>query len=177
MTLIKDLRRVKRGSLERVIEPPHPMRKIAIDTVTNLTASIAPGLVLDMVGHMSIRETAVSRGVGLAANAFVGGAYGAWRDFLHRCSNTNQYSSLFQKYLCEIAAFATFQAPLYGGVVGVGSFIADGHVNWSAAVGGAARLAVAGLVAAPIFAWYSDFGRRLCKVRPATENVYEHYGS
>jgi hypothetical protein len=111
--------------LEEYLNKLEPEKKqYYVDEAGVQTFSLIAGTILDFTAAgLGVGGSAVSRLEGAFANRFTGGQYGNWRDKWYKWTKTNESSSEFRKYGADVAAFETFQVPLYGAVVTIASVI------------------------------------------------------
>ncbi len=74
-----------------------------------------------------------------------------------------------RKSLVDLLAFNTFQVPVYGTAVAIGSFISEGKVDWEKVKNGCEYIAIISPLIAPTMGWYLDGLRKVFKIKPAFE--------
>ncbi len=94
--------------------------KAFIDGMTSVTMGLTFGTANDYyVTGMEPRQVLVSRMISIPINLATGSIYGRYRDRVYRFCHTTDKSSWLKRYITDVLAFATFQAPLYVGITTV----------------------------------------------------------
>ena len=145
--------------------------KTPVDTIANITYSLAVGGALDYACGLYPLGILASRASATAMNAATGGIYGRWREIVYRTVRPLETSGHARKSItmtvADLIAFNTFQVPLYGIGLAVGSFISEGHVNMEKVWTGMSFLASISPLIAPTLGWYTDGLRKLFIVKGA----------
>ncbi len=100
-------------------------KETIVDTAGVVSYSLIVGAGMDYSAGLRGVGIVASRAYGTAINIPTGAPYGKWRDFLYKTFKTTDKSSKTKKYFTELAAFNSFQVPLYATVVGVGSLASN----------------------------------------------------
>jgi len=101
-----------------------------VDTAANISYSLAAGAVLDYCSGLRGWGIVTSRASATVMNSLTGAPYGKWRNIIFRSINTTEESSKFKKTLTDLLAFNTFQVPLYGIAIAIGSLVSEGEINF-----------------------------------------------
>lgn len=143
------------------------------DTLGNMTASIAIGAPLDYVsGLHSAMGIVASRASATGLNAVTGGPYGWWREQVYRATGTRKESGWFRKGIADLIAFNTFQVPIYGAAVAVGSLCSEGRVDLDKVGMGMKNLAMMSPLVAPTMGLIMSGFRKMFGVKSVSEGAY-----
>ncbi|MFH1770670.1 MAG: L-alanine exporter AlaE [archaeon] len=128
MTLVDKVRNRQRKNAEKWLKKPKSRKYVArVDKGSNIIYSILVGSYLDIVDSEIIdwRGLAVSRGTGTAANYLFGGAYGRYKNWWYKKTNTTTESHWVRRTAVDLLAFNTFQTPQYGLTAFLGCYVQD----------------------------------------------------
>ena len=130
------------------------------------------GVVPDYFSGLGTIGIIASRAYGAAAILPTGAHYGRWRNFLYEKTKTTDKSSRLREFMVEMAAFNTFQVPLYATTLTAASFashLIKGEliVDFEKVRSGVETLALLSPIAAPGTGIYIDFVRKLFGLDPA----------
>ncbi len=148
-------------------------RRTAIaDVVGNNLYGLIVGGTLDYFAGLDAEGIAVSRLSGAIVNTVTGAPYGWWREKVCQITGTNKSSGKLRKGLADLLAFNTFQTPLYSLLVGIGSKVSEGEVNWDKMKNGAEYLAMISPLIAPTMGIFMNGVRKVFRVKSAAEGSY-----
>lgn len=133
--------------LAQTQSPPTPHKKkkwtkeFAVDTLGGVSYSLIVGAGLDYWAGLRGVGILASRASATAINLPASGPYGAWRDYCFRVTHTKQYHNwqpkkeavkkvldgvhYTRKTLVDLFAFNTFQVPIFGTALAIGSYISN----------------------------------------------------
>lgn len=138
--------------------------KYAVDTAAMVTFSTPIAMANEIfVAGMDITDSLKARGIATVVNAFTARPYGKYRDFIFKKLKTTKKSGFWKKYFTDVLSFATFQAPLYAGILAASGADFDGVVAGSATI-----TALSGFIGRPYGA-YLDGVRKVCGLKPPYE--------
>lgn len=148
-------------------------RRVALaDIVGNVSYSLILGSALDCCSGLDLAGIAASRTSASLINAVTGGPYGLWRENVFKLTGTNEKSGRLRKTLVDLAAFNSFQVPVYATAVAIGSLVSEGKVDWEKVAHGAGYLAAISPFIGPTMGWFMDGCRRVFGVRTAAQGAY-----
>lgn len=165
---------VEANNLEQRIHESKDKQQVKekiVDTAVNVAAPLAFGAALDYFTGLDITGIAAARGTSIATNAVSGAPYGMWRNHVYTITKTSESSSRKRKCLAEILSFNTFQMPLYGFAIAVGSLVSEGKVDWEKVRDGSLYLAAASPLAGPAMGYCMDYFRNWFGVKSAAQKV------
>lgn len=140
----------------------NPAYKYAVDTSAMISFSTPIAMANEIfVADMDITDSLKARGIATIVNAFTARPYGKYRDFIFKKLKTTKESGFWKKYLTDVLAFATFQAPLYAGILAVSGAELEGVLAGSATI-----TALSGFIGRPYGA-YLDILRKSCGLKPS----------
>lgn len=166
---------MEKKSLENITKEKIPSKKkIAIvDTLGNVTYSLIVGGALDYWSGLDLKGIAGSRASATAMNSFTGGAYGWWREKFFNWTKTKPEHNKIRKTAVDLLAFNTFQIPIYGTGVAIGSLFQDGYVDLEKVIDGMEHLATISPLIGPTMGLYMDGFRKLFGIKPAVNGAYK----
>jgi hypothetical protein len=144
----------------------------AVDTAGNITYSLIVGGILDYRAGLDFIGILSSRASASGINAVTGGIYGLWREKVCKFTRTTKESGRVRKTLADLLAFNTFQLPVYGTALAIGSLASEGHVNWEKVQHGMTYLACISPAIGPTMGLYMDRFRRVFGIKSAAEGSY-----
>ncbi|MBN2567351.1 L-alanine exporter AlaE [Candidatus Woesearchaeota archaeon] len=131
-----------------------------IDTLGNVTFSLAVGSLLDYSSGLDWRGIVGSRASASALNTTTGGLYGGWRDYIFRITRTTEKSHWLRNRGADLLAFNTFQVPVYAVALSVGSLVQEGEFDYYKVLEGCKNLAVISPLIAPTMGMYMNRVRK-----------------
>ncbi len=138
--------------------------KYAVDTAAMVTFSTPIAMANEIcVAGMSVTDSLKARGIATIVNALTARPYGKYRDFVVKKLKTTKESGFWKKYFTDVLSFATFQAPLYAGILAVSGADLDGVLAGSATI-----TALSGFIGRPYGA-YLDSVRGFCGLKKSYE--------
>jgi hypothetical protein len=136
--------------------------KYAVDTAAMVSFSTPIAMANEVfVADMDVTDSLKARGIATIVNAFTARPYGKYRDFIFKKLKTTKESGFWKKYFTDVLAFATFQAPLYAGILAVSGADPEGVLAGSATI-----TALSGFIGRPYGA-YLDVLRKGCGLKPS----------
>ena len=155
-------------------KPDVSAKKIALaDIFGNSSYSLILGGTLDYCSGLDLAGIVASRGSGTLMNLVTAGPYGLWREKVFKLTNTNEKSGRLRKTLVDLAAFNSFQVPVYATAVAVGSLVSEGKVDWEKVTHGATYLATISPFIGPTMGWFMDGCRKVFGVKTAAQGAYD----
>ena len=135
--------------------------KYAVDTVAMISFSTPIAMINEItVAGMGVIDSLKARGIATCVNLATARPYGKYRDWIFKKTKTDEKSGFFRKFFTDILAFATFQAPLYAGIISVSGADAEGVAKGTATI-----TALSGIIGRPYGA-YMDWLREQCGITP-----------
>jgi len=110
------------------------------------------------VADMAVTDSLKARGIATIVNALTARPYGKYRDLIFKKLRINKESGFWKKYITDTLAFATFQTPLYAGILAVSGAEPEGVLAGSATI-----TALSGFIGRPYGA-YLDVLRKGCGI-------------
>ena len=167
---------MKESQLENIAkeEKKPSAKKIAIvDTLGNITYSLITGSMLDYSAGLNLKGIIGSRTSATAINSVTGGLYGWWREKMFKWTKTKADSNKVRKVLVDLFAFDSFQIPVYGTAVAIGSLVSEGYIDFDKVLKGAENLAIISPLIGPTMGWYMDGFRWLFGIKSAAKGAYK----
>ena len=78
-----------------------------------------------------------------------------------------------RKTIVDLGAFNTFQVPLYGSAIAIGTLISEGRIDWEKVMKGSKNLAMISPLIGPTMGWYMDMFRGFFNIKSAAEGAYK----
>ena len=103
----------------------NPKYENRVDSMSQVSYSIAVGSLLDALAGATPSELASTRTIAIGLNYVTGDYYGMWRDKLYAWTSTTPEASRLRKCSVEVAALCTFQVPLYAAFITLGQVTSD----------------------------------------------------
>ncbi|MBS3071550.1 L-alanine exporter AlaE [Candidatus Pacearchaeota archaeon] len=150
-----------------------------VDTLGVVSYSLIVGAVTDYSAGLRGIGVLASRLYGTAINLPTGAPYGKWRNFIYKKTKTTNESSKLRKSLVELAAFNTFQVPLYVTVIGVGSLVSnlisseEFKIDFDKVIKGAEHLAIISPLIGPTLGLYTEGLRKLFGLKSVPRKARE----
>lgn len=148
-------------------------RTALVDTGGNVTYSLIVGIILDYCAGLNLTGIVASRASATTINSVTGGPYGCWREQTYKATKTTEKSGKLRKTLVDLLAFNTFQVPIYGVAIAIGSLVSEGKVDFDKVRDGATYLAAISPFIAPTMGYYMDAFRKLFGIKSAAEGAYK----
>jgi len=153
-------------------EEPSEKKIAIVDTLGNITYSIIIGSMLDYSAGLNLKGIIGSRASATAMNSVTGGLYGWWREKMFKWTKTKENSNKIRKTMVDLLAFNTFQVPVYGAAVAVGSLVSDNYINFNKVLSGMKNLSIISPLIGPTMGWYMDGFRKLFEIKSAAKGAY-----
>ena len=157
-------------------EEPSVRRIAGADILGNVFSSLIIGVPLDYSAGLNLVGIISSRVFATPINIATGGPYGRWREKVFEFTKTDERNSWIRKKLVEIAAFNSFQIPIYATAVAIASAISEGAVDLEKVKEGVEYLAIASPIIGPVKGYFMNVSRRILGVRSAEEGAYKNRG-
>jgi hypothetical protein len=167
---------MKASELENALnekKTPSKKKVLLVDTFGNITSSILIGMPLDYWTGLRGLGIIGSRASSTPLNFFPGCFYGGWREKCFNWTNTKPEHNIIRKTLVDLAAFNSFQAPVYGIAVAIGSWLEEGYVNMDKVKDGMENLVFMSPIIGPLTGFYMDGFRRLFGIKSASKGAYK----
>ena len=98
----------------------NPAYQYAVDTFTMIAFSTPIAMANEVfIAGMDVEQSLKARGIATIVNILTARPYGKFRDYLFKKCHTTDKSGFVKKTATDILAFASFQAPLYAGILAV----------------------------------------------------------
>jgi len=134
----------------------------AVDTAAMITFSTPIAMANEIfIADMEVEQSLKARGIATVVNLLTARPYGKFRDYLFKKCHTTEESGFIKKAATDILAFATFQAPLYAGILAV-----SGAKPENILVGSVVITGLSGFIGRPYGA-YLDIVRKFFGLKPA----------
>ena len=147
-------------------------RAALADIVGNNLYGLVVGGSLDYLAGLDAEGILASRFSGTIVNTVSGVPYGWWREKTFQITRTDESHGKVRQTLVDLLAFNTFQTPLYAILVGIGSKVSEGNINWDKMGNGALYLAMISPLIGPTMGWFMDGVRKIFRAKTAAEGNY-----
>ncbi len=145
----------------------HIRKAALVDTIGNVTYSIAAGAALDYLSGLNLTGIIASRLAATKLNILTSAPYGLWREKMFKTTHTTEHSNRIRKSLVDLAAFNTFQVPVYATAIAIGSLVSEGRIDLHKMQHGAEYLVAVSPFIGPTLGIYMDSLRKFVGVSSA----------
>ncbi len=165
--LLKWMGKKTEDSLEERVEKAETSKNTSwsktavVDIFSNITYTTVVGGLMDYFSGLPLNGIVAARITSLGTNALTSAPYGMYTEFVYRITRTPEQASRTRKWVIDTLAFATFQVPVYSAVVGVGSFVSEGRVDFEKVKHGAEYLTLVSPLIGPTLGMYMNLCRKV----------------
>ncbi|MEK6927236.1 MAG: L-alanine exporter AlaE [Nanoarchaeota archaeon] len=146
----------------------------SVDTLANVTYSLGVGALTDFWSGLNALGVLSSRLSSVPLNIVTGSPYALWTEKLYSWTKTKKESSQSRKFLVDLLAFNTFQVPVYGVALAVGSVCSQTEVDWKKVESGMTHLAQISPFIAPTLRMYTNSLRKIFGIKSISEGAYRN---